>query len=51
MIEILSAWVIVGTCGIRYGSFNDRQRAVEYAGALTVLRGLPCRVIPREELE
>jgi hypothetical protein len=50
MIEILSAWVIVGAGGIRYGSFNDLGRAQEYALALTIMRGLPCQVVSREEL-
>jgi len=51
MIEIFSEWVIIGACGIRYGSFNDRERAIEYAGAIQVLRQLTCRVVHRNELE
>ena len=51
MIEVLSEWVVVGACRVRYGSFNDRGRAEEYASFMQSTRGLPCRVVKREELE
>jgi hypothetical protein len=50
MIEYLAAWVIVGAGGFRYGSFEDRDRAEEYASHIRSARGLACSVVARETL-
>jgi hypothetical protein len=51
MIEIFSEWVVVGACRVKYGSFNDRKRADEYASFMTSTRGLTCRVVHRDQLK
>jgi hypothetical protein len=38
-------WLVIGNGGRIYGSFSDKDRADEYAGAIAYHRRIPCKIV------